>query len=42
MDMRALAKGILANHLGLPRDALDRVVFPGSGAVAPMAGLLRG
>ncbi|MBI1777327.1 MAG: DUF1501 domain-containing protein [Proteobacteria bacterium] len=29
-DLRSLLKGILGAHLGLPDDALDRVVFPGS------------
>ena len=40
MDLRALAKGLLAAHLGLPPAAL-LAAFPGSGAVAPTAGLLR-
>jgi uncharacterized protein (DUF1501 family) len=29
-DTRALCKAILRDHLGLPADAIDRVVFPGS------------
>ncbi|HEV8388582.1 MAG TPA: DUF1501 domain-containing protein [Dongiaceae bacterium] len=41
MDLRALAKGVLADHLHLPPDALARVVFPNSGAVAPIADLIR-
>lgn len=41
MDLRALAKGVLRDHLGLPADALARVVFPDSGQVAPMQGLIR-
>jgi uncharacterized protein (DUF1501 family) len=40
-DLRAIAKGVLAGHLGLPRDALDRVVFPNSQAIAPLGGLMR-
>ena len=39
-ELRALAKGVLAQHLGLDQAALLRV-FPGSGGVAPMAGLIR-
>jgi uncharacterized protein (DUF1501 family) len=39
-DLRAVAKAILKTHLGLPADALARVVFPGSRDVAPMEGLL--
>jgi uncharacterized protein (DUF1501 family) len=41
MDLRALAKGVLADHLGLPQDALARVVFPGSDHVAPLPDLIR-
>ena len=41
MDLRALAKGVLADQLGLPPDALARVVFPGSDAVAPTRDLIR-
>ena len=41
MDLRALAKGVLQDHLGLPADALARVVFPESAAVAPMRDLIR-
>lgn len=39
-DLRAVAKGMLASHLGLNADALGRV-FPGSNGVGPMAGLIR-
>ncbi len=39
-ELRALAKGVLASHLGLDQAALLRV-FPGSQSVAPMAGLIR-
>ncbi len=35
LDMRALFKGVLRDHLGLDRAALDRVVFPDSTRVAP-------
>ncbi len=38
-DLRSVAKGLLAQHLGLGAPALD-VVFPDSGAVAPMRGLI--
>ena len=39
-DVRALAKGVLAQHLGLGAAALAQV-FPASAAASPMAGLLR-
>ncbi len=40
MDLRALAKGLLAAHLGLTAPAL-RLAFPGSDAAAPVQGLIR-
>jgi uncharacterized protein (DUF1501 family) len=40
-DFRSVAKAVLWTHLGLPQDALDRVVFPGSGDAKPLADLLR-
>lgn len=39
-DLRAVAKGVLADHLGLPGDALDRVVFPNSRGVERWRGLI--
>ena len=39
-DLRSLAKGLLAGHLGLGGSALDRV-FPASSDAQPMRGLLR-
>jgi uncharacterized protein (DUF1501 family) len=39
-DLRAVAKGMLAVHLGLDAGALNRV-FPGSDSVAAMPGLIR-
>ncbi|HVC60647.1 MAG TPA: DUF1501 domain-containing protein [Acetobacteraceae bacterium] len=39
-DLRSVAKGLLAQHLGVPGGALS-VVFPDSGAVGPMGGLVR-
>ena len=39
-DLRAVAKGLLASHLGLPAAALASV-FPGSAETPPTAGLLR-
>jgi uncharacterized protein (DUF1501 family) len=41
MDLRALAKGVLADQFGLPPDALARVVFPGSDRIAPMRDVVR-
>jgi uncharacterized protein (DUF1501 family) len=40
MDVRSVAKGALAAHLGLGDAALARV-FPGSGDAAPLNGLVR-
>jgi uncharacterized protein (DUF1501 family) len=40
VDLRALAKGLLAEHLGLPRNVLDRLVFPESGRVAAVTSLV--
>ncbi len=40
MDMRGLFKGLLAEHLGVERAALDSTVFPGSADVAPAAGVV--
>ena len=39
-DLRAVLKGVLKDHLRLDEHALTNVVFPGSGGVPPMAGLL--
>lgn len=40
-DLRSVVKGVFRDHLGLPQDALDRVVFPGSAEAAPMRELVR-
>jgi len=40
-DLRALLKGVLADHLQIAASALERDVFPGSASVRPLA-LLRG
>jgi uncharacterized protein (DUF1501 family) len=39
-DMRALFKGVLLEHLGVDRRALDEVVFPDSAAAPPLTGLV--
>jgi uncharacterized protein (DUF1501 family) len=39
-DLRAVAKALLKDHLGLPEDALARVVFPESRSVRPMQGVV--
>jgi uncharacterized protein (DUF1501 family) len=39
-DLRAVAKGLLAEHLAVPVGALG-AVFPGAERVAPLSGLLR-
>ena len=40
-DLRALFKGVLAEHMGVGQAALNNAVFPDSGGVAPMKGLIR-
>jgi len=40
LDMRGLFKGVLAEHLGVDRHALDATVFPDSGGVAPATGIV--
>jgi uncharacterized protein (DUF1501 family) len=40
VDLRAIFKGILRDHLGVPGTILDTTVFPGSAAVKPIAGLV--
>jgi uncharacterized protein (DUF1501 family) len=39
MDMRGLFKGVLRDHLGVDRAALDTFVFPGSAKIASAANL---
>lgn len=40
LDVRALAKGLLADHLGVDRRALDTLVFPDSAGVRPVTDLV--
>jgi len=40
-DLRALFKGVLADHMGVSQTALNSTVFPDSGNVAPIRGLIR-
>jgi uncharacterized protein (DUF1501 family) len=40
VDSRALFKGLLADHMGVDRRALDTTVFPDSAGVAPILGLV--
>jgi len=40
IDLRAVLKGVLKDHLRLDERALATCVFPGSGEVQPMARLL--
>jgi uncharacterized protein (DUF1501 family) len=42
VDMRALFKGVLRDHLGVPQEVLDTTVFPGSAALAAAGGLIAG
>ena len=39
-DLRAVFKGVLADHMHMPRGQID-AVFPDAGSVAPLAGLIR-
>jgi uncharacterized protein (DUF1501 family) len=40
LDMRGLFKGVLAEHMGVDRRALDTTVFPDSASVRPVLGLV--
>ena len=40
-DLRALFKGVLAEHMGVPASALNGAVFPDSANVPAMTGLIR-
>lgn len=40
-DLRAVFKGVLADHLGVPDGLLASHIFPDSAAVRPLGGLLR-
>jgi uncharacterized protein (DUF1501 family) len=40
-DLRAVMKGILRDHLGIADPSLDTGVFPDSGSVRPLTGLIR-
>lgn len=40
-DLRALFKGVLRDHWGVDRSALDTAVFPESSGIAPLTGLVR-
>jgi uncharacterized protein (DUF1501 family) len=40
-DLRSVMKPLLARHLGLAQDAVDRVVFPDSASAAPLPDLIR-
>lgn len=42
LDLRAVMKGLLAEHLEVPQRALESEVFPGSGEARPLRGLVRG
>jgi uncharacterized protein (DUF1501 family) len=41
LDLRAAAKGLLHDHLRIATSALDTTVFPESGGVRPLQGLIR-
>jgi len=41
LDLRAVLKGVLADHMGVPQHALDDEVFPDSGTIRPVRDLIR-
>jgi uncharacterized protein (DUF1501 family) len=41
LDLRAILKGLLTDHLAVPTRALEQSIFPGSSAVQPLRDLLR-
>ncbi|HEX4389286.1 MAG TPA: DUF1501 domain-containing protein [Steroidobacteraceae bacterium] len=41
LDLRAVLKGVLGEHLGVPQRALEESVFPESAAARPLRGLMR-
>ncbi|MBS0334142.1 MAG: DUF1501 domain-containing protein, partial [Proteobacteria bacterium] len=40
LDMRGLFKGVLAEHLGVDKAALETTIFPNSAAARPVSGLV--
>ena len=40
-DLRALFKGVLAEHMAVPKSALESIVFPDSAGAAAITGLIR-
>jgi uncharacterized protein (DUF1501 family) len=40
-DLRALFKGVLADHMAVPASALDGTVFPDSANAPAMTGLIK-
>jgi uncharacterized protein (DUF1501 family) len=40
-DLRALFKGVLAEHMAVPKSALEGTVFPDSAGTPAMTGLVR-
>ncbi len=40
LDLRALSKGLLAEHMGVDRRALDTLIFPDSASTRPLVGLV--
>jgi uncharacterized protein (DUF1501 family) len=40
LDLRALSKGLLGEHMGVDRRALDTLIFPDSAQVRAVSGLV--
>jgi uncharacterized protein (DUF1501 family) len=40
-DLRSVLKGVLGDHLGVTRAALEQAIFPGSMSARAMQGVIR-
>ena len=40
-DLRSVFKGVLRDHLGVPKSLLNTTIFPESGTIAPLSNLVR-
>jgi uncharacterized protein (DUF1501 family) len=40
-DLRSVLKGVLGDHLGVTRTALEHAIFPGSAGARPLQGMIR-
>ncbi|MCA3562158.1 MAG: hypothetical protein IOC82_14135 [Aestuariivirga sp.] len=42
LDLRALFKGLLMDHMGVPPTLLASQIFPGGADMSPLRGLIKG